>query len=97
MFTRCDLQGAECDLTQPRHASLASLSRPQEHPAHREVHRVVADEVQGFLEPVKTWRTWATTSRLPPAWSQTASPSRCDAGLKERTGCGMRVCHDQSL
>ena len=34
----------------PRHARAASLPRPQEHPAHRALHRAAPDAVQGFLE-----------------------------------------------
>ena len=34
----------------PRYASVAGLPRPPQHPAHGAIHRVVAGQVQGFLE-----------------------------------------------
>src|SRR6516162_7436906 len=33
----------------PRHTGATGLARPQEHPAHRALHRVVAASVQGLL------------------------------------------------
>ena len=42
----------------PRHAGPAALSRAQEHPAHRPVHRNGARPLQGFLEGLRSRAWW---------------------------------------
>jgi len=38
--------------TRSRHARATSVPRPQEHPAHRALHRIVPCPLQGFLAAV---------------------------------------------
>jgi hypothetical protein len=56
----------------PRYASLASLSRPPEHPAHGVLYGAIADAVQGFLEELSD----------PSRHSVEPSPNDYDAGHK---------------
>ena len=68
----------------PGHAGAAGLPRPQKHPAHRALHRVVAEPVQRVLERLKHVRSGHVAAISVSSKWDGARLARTSAGIQAR-------------